>query len=58
MGSKMPFWQNGKIAKMALLHPCMKFNFFLAKRFLLRYYESAIYKKYPQLVPGSAKSRI
>ena len=30
----MPFWQNGKIAKMALLNPCMKFkNFFLPKGF-------------------------
>ena len=28
-GSKVPLWQNWKIAKMALLHPCMKFkNFF------------------------------
>ena len=25
-GSKVPFWQNGKIAKMALLNPCMKFK--------------------------------
>ena len=24
--SKVPFWQNGKIAKMALLNPCMKFK--------------------------------
>ena len=43
---KVPFWQNVKIAKMALLNPCMKFKFFLAKRLLLRHYESAIYKKY------------
>ena len=28
-GSKVPFWQKWKIAKMALLNPCMKFkNFF------------------------------
>ena len=27
-GSKVPFWQNGKIAKMALLNPCMIFFFF------------------------------
>jgi hypothetical protein len=44
--SKVPFWQNWKIAKMALLNPCMKFKFFLTKRLLLRHYESAIYKKY------------
>ena len=25
-GSKVPFWQNLKIAKMALLNPCMKFE--------------------------------
>ena len=25
-GSKVPFWQNGKIVKMALLNPCMKFK--------------------------------
>ena len=31
-GSKVPFWQNGKIAKMALLNPCMKFkNYFSQK---------------------------
>jgi hypothetical protein len=28
MRSKVPFWQNGKIAKMALLNPCMKFKKF------------------------------
>ena len=32
-GSKVPFWQNGKIAKMALLNPCMKFKFFWPKDF-------------------------
>ena len=32
-------------AKMALLNPCMKIKHFLAKRLLLRHYESAIYKK-------------
>ena len=26
MGSKVPFWQNGKIARMALLNLCMKFK--------------------------------
>ena len=31
-GSKVPFWQNGKIAKMALLNPCMKFEFFFGKK--------------------------
>ena len=25
-GSKVPFWQNGKIDKLALLNPCMKFK--------------------------------
>ena len=32
-GSKVPFWQNGKIAKTALLNPCMKFKFFFARDF-------------------------
>ena len=32
-GSKVPFWKNCKIAKMALLNPCMKFEFFWAKVF-------------------------
>ena len=32
--SKVPFCQNWKIAKMALLNPCMKFKFFLAERLL------------------------
>ena len=31
--SKVTFWQNWKIAKMALLNPCMKFQFFLPKDF-------------------------
>ena len=31
-GSKVPFWQNGKIAKMALLNPCMKFKNFFAQK--------------------------
>ena len=26
MGSKVPFWQNGKFSKMALLNWCMKFK--------------------------------
>jgi hypothetical protein len=41
-GSKVPFWQNEKIAKP--VHEIQ--NLFLAKRLLLRLYESAIYKKY------------
>ena len=45
-GSKVPLWQNGEIAKMALLNGCMKFTIFFAKRLLLRHYENAIYKKY------------
>ena len=31
MGSKAPFWRNWKIAKMALLNPCMKFDFFFGQ---------------------------
>ena len=57
-GSKVPFWQNWKIAKMALLNLCMKFKIFLAKSILLKHYENGNKKKYSQLVPGSAKSRI
>ena len=33
-------------------------KFLFAKRLLLRHYESAIYKKYPWLILGSAKSTI
>ena len=33
-------------------------NFFLAKSILLKHYENGNKKKYSQLVPGSAKSRI
>ena len=33
MGSKVPLWQNWKIAKMTLLNPCMKFKFFWLKDF-------------------------
>ena len=46
MGSKVPFWQKWKIAKMALLNPCMKFKIFLAKSILLKHYENANKKKY------------
>ena len=45
-GSKVPFWQFFRSAKMTLLNACMKFKIFFAKRLLLRHYESAIYKKY------------
>ena len=31
-GSKVPFWQNGKIAKMALLNRCMKFKSFFGQK--------------------------
>ena len=34
-GSKVPFWQNGKIAKMALLNPCMKFKIFFGQEITL-----------------------
>ena len=34
------FWQKRKIAKMALLNPCMKFKIFLAKSILLKHYEN------------------
>ena len=47
-----------KISKMALLNPCMKFEFFLAKNILLKHYENGNKKIFSQLVPGSAKSRI
>jgi hypothetical protein len=30
-GSKVPFWQKLKIAKMALLNPCKRFDFFWPK---------------------------
>ena len=43
---------------MALLNLCMKFKKFLAKSILLKHYENGNKKKYSQLVPGSAKSRI
>jgi hypothetical protein len=32
MGAKVPFWQNGKIAKMALLNPCIKFKMFFGQK--------------------------
>ena len=32
-GSKVPFWQKWKIAKMALLNPCMKFKFFFGQKY-------------------------
>ena len=35
----------GKIAKMALLNPCMKFEIFLAKSILLKHYENGNKKK-------------
>ena len=31
-GSKVPFWQNWKIAKVALLNPCKKFEFFFSQK--------------------------
>jgi hypothetical protein len=31
-GSKVPFWQDVKIAKMALLYPCMKFKIFFGQK--------------------------
>ena len=57
-GSKMPLWQNWKIAKMAFLKPCMKFEIFLTKIIFLKHYENGNKKKYPWHAPGSAKSRI
>jgi hypothetical protein len=47
-----------KNAKMALLNPCMKLEFCLAKSILLKQYENDNKKKFPIHVPGSAKSRI
>ena len=37
----------GKIAEMALLNPCMKFEKNSAKRILLKHYENDNKKKYP-----------
>ena len=31
-GSKVPYWQKWKVAKMALLNPCMKFKFFFCQK--------------------------
>jgi hypothetical protein len=31
-GSKVPFWKNRKIAKMALLNPCMKMKIVLGQK--------------------------
>lgn len=42
---RVPFWQNWKIAKMALLNSCMKFKFFLPKSILLKHYENGNKKK-------------
>ena len=41
-----------------LENPLFEFKFFLAKSILLKHYENGNKKKYSQLVPGSAKSRI
>ena len=40
-GSKLPLWQFFIFAKMALLNPCMKLNFFFAKSILLKHNENA-----------------
>ena len=57
-GSKVPFWQNWKIAKMTLLNLGMKFKNFLNRSILLKHYGNGNKKIFSQLVPGSAKSRI
>ena len=57
-GSKVPFWQNQKIAEKALLNLCIKLKKKLVKSILLKHYENGDNKKYSQLVTGSAKSRI
>ena len=41
-GSKVPFWKNWKIAKMALLNPCMKFEIFFGQK---HSFEALNYKK-------------
>ena len=46
-GSKVPFWQFFNFAKVALLNPCMKFEFFLTKSILLKHQENGNKKKYP-----------
>ena len=43
---------------MALLNPCLKFKYFLAKSILLKYYENGDKKIFLEHVPGSDKSRI
>ena len=46
MGSKVPFWQNGKNCQNGTFEPVHEIQNFLAKILLLRHYESPIYKKY------------
>ena len=48
MGSKVPFWQKWKIAKMALLNPCIKFKIFLNKSILLKHYENGKKNFFPR----------
>ena len=45
-------------AKMALLKPCMKFEFFLSKSIHLKYYQNRNQKNFTYHVPVSTKSRI
>ena len=52
------FWKNWKIAKIALLNPCMKFDFFFGQKYSFDALWKWRKKKYPKHVPGSPKSRI
>ena len=51
--SKVPFCQNWKIAKVALLNPCMEFKKKLAKRLLFKHYEDKYTKNIFNLFQGS-----
>ena len=47
MGTKVPFWKNWKIAKMALLNPCMKFEILFGQKHFFKHYANGNKKKYP-----------
>ena len=50
MGSKVPFCQSWKIAKMALLILCMEFKNIFGQKTFLKCFEDGIYKKYSYYV--------
>jgi hypothetical protein len=47
-----PFWQLFNFAKLALLNPTKKFNFFLAKSILLKLYETEFSKSIHKMSQG------